>query len=389
MNVQKLDSIVRFIRSLYGRNNGFIPLHTPVFGGNEKRYLNDCIDTGFVSSVGAYVDRFEQMIQELTGIRYAVATVNGTAALQIALLLSGVKEKEEVITQPITFVATVNAIRYCRAEPVFIDVERRTLGLCPQKLEEFLEKNTVLKDNGGCYNATSGRRIAACMPMHVFGHPVQIDRIVEVCNRYNIPIVEDAAESIGSMYKNRHTGAFGLVGVFSFNGNKTVTTGGGGMIVTNDEQITKTAKHITTTAKVPHAWEYVHDQLGYNYRLPNINAALGCAQIEQLPKFIERKREIAQKYQEFFEKMGIPFVSEIEKSRSNYWLNSILLKDREEREAFLRYTNDNKVMTRPLWRTMTRLDMYKDCQSFKLEEAYWLEDRLVNIPSSAWIYPDT
>jgi len=227
------------------------------------------------------------------------------------------------------------------------------------------------------------------MPMHVFGHPVQIDRIVEVCNRYNIPIVEDAAESIGSMYKNRHTGAFGLVGVFSFNGNKTVTTGGGGMIVTNDEQITKTAKHITTTAKVPHAWEYVHDQLGYNYRLPNINAALGCAQIEQLPKFIERKREIAQKYQEFFEKMGIPFVSEIEKSRSNYWLNSILLKDREEREAFLRYTNDNKVMTRPLWRTMTRLDMYKDCQSFKLEEAYWLEDRLVNIPSSAWIYPDT
>lgn len=373
--------IVGFIRKLYNSDE-YIPLHVPVFAGNEKKYLVDCIESGYVSSVGSYVNRLEKMTQEYTGIAHAVAAVNGTAALHIALLLAGVMPEDEVITQPVTFVATINALRYCNARPIFLDVDREFLGLSSEKLEEFLHKNAQIRDDGFCYNIASGRRFAACLPMHVFGHPVRIDRIVDICNGYNIPVVEDAAESIGSTYKGAHTGSFGINGVYSFNGNKTITTGGGGMIVTNDEEMAKRAKHLTTTAKVSHQWEYVHDEVGFNYRMPNINAALGCAQMEYLPQFIEEKRTIADQYNQFFYNKDITFVSEGPNCRSNYWLNAIVLKNREERDEFLSYTNENKVMTRPLWCLMNKLPMYKKYQTYKLEEAYWLEDRIVNIPSS-------
>jgi perosamine synthetase len=381
MNKTLFTDIIKNIRSLF-KTDEFIPLHVPVFAGNEKKYLIDCIDSGYVSSVGEYVNKFEKVFRAYVKSGFAVAAVNGTAALQVALQLAGVKPNDEVLTQSLSFVGTTNAICYCGARPVFMDVEKTTLGMNPDLLQEFLEKKTYVGDDGSLYNKGSGRCIAACVPVHIFGHPCRVDKIKEVCDAYNIPLVEDAAESIGSFYKQKHTGRLGLVSIFSFNGNKTITTGGGGMIITDSEKLAKKAKHITTTAKVPHAWEYVHDEIGFNYRMPNINAALGCAQMELLEKFLADKRELAQSYKRYFKDTPINFVCEPPDCRSNYWLNAIVLRNREERDAFLKYSNKNGVMTRPCWRLLNRLPMYQACETATLETAQWLEDRIVNIPSS-------
>ena len=375
------EKIVNFIKSLYPTESP-VPLHEPRFSGNEKKYLIDCIDTTYVSYVGQYVSRFEDAIRQFTGTKYAVAVSSGTAALHVALLLAEVAPGDEVITQPLTFVATANAISYCSAQPVFVDVERSTLGLDPDKLNDFLIHNGILKSDGRCYNKTTGRKIAACVPMHTLGHPVRIDQIIEICQRYQIPVVEDAAEALGSFYKGQHAGTFGDIGILSFNGNKPVTTGGGGMITTNGEALAAKAKHLTTTAKQPHPWEFVHDDVGYNYRMPNINAAVGCAQMEYFAGVLENKRTTAQMYDQFFQDIGIPCITEPDHARSNYWLNAIVLKDRQEREQFLAYSREKGIQTRPVWKLMPDLPMYRHCQCTPLETAQWLEDRLVNIPSS-------
>ena len=374
-------NVVDFIQELY-QTKKFLPLHEPRFVGNEKKYVNETIDSTFVSSVGKYVTQFEKMVTKFSGTKYAVATSNGTSALHVGLKLVGVDESCEVITQPLTFIATANAISYCNAQPIFIDVDRDTLGLSPLKLKEFLEEFTTLDEQGNCRNKSTNKIIKACVPMHTFGHPCRIDEIVEVCESYNIAVVEDAAESFGSYYKGKLTGSFGKVGVFSFNGNKIITTGGGGMLVTDDEDLAKKAKHITTTAKVPHAYEYIHDEVGYNYRLTNLAAALGVAQMENLPLFIEKQRDLAQKYGNFFKNTAIEFIKEPKDSKSNYWLNAVILKDKAERDKFLKYTNDNGIMTRSIWRLMNKLEMFKDAQCGNLDNAQWLEDRVVNISSS-------
>ncbi|MCK4664749.1 MAG: LegC family aminotransferase [Bacteroidales bacterium] len=377
----RFQKTVDFIRKIYNKPEGFIPLHVPAFIGNEKKYLNDCIDSTFVSSVGKFVDRFEIKMSKYTGSAKAVTCVNGTNALHLALLMVGVERDTEVITQPLTFIATANAISYCSAKPVFLDVDLDTMGLSPKALLHFLESETVQKA-GACYNKTTKQKISACVPMHTFGHPCRIYEIIKICNHYHIPVVEDAAESLGSFYNGQHTGTFGKIGILSFNGNKTITTGGGGMILTNDEELGKHIKHLTTQAKVPHPWEYIHDHVGYNYRMPNINAALGVAQMEQLETFLENKRKTANQYKYFFEKQGIEFFTEPENSCSNYWLNIILLNDRKQRDEFLKFTNENGIMTRPIWRLMNKLEMFKDCQTGDLSNVEWLEDRVINIPSS-------
>jgi len=374
-----IDNLIELVRSIHGE--GFVPLHRPVFGGTEREDLVACIDSNFVSSVGAQVIEMEQRVAEFAGARFGVAVVNGTNALQVALRLVGVERDCEVITQALTFVATCNSIAYLGARPVFIDVDRSTVGLSPDALLRFLEAHGERRDDA-CYNRSTGRRIAACQPMHTFGHPARIDEIAEICADWGIALVEDAAESLGSYYKGKHTGSFGQVGVFSFNGNKIITTGGGGMIVTDDDELATQAKHLTTTAKVDHPYEYVHDQLGYNFRMPNLNATLGCAQMEQLPDFLAVKRGIAERYAEFCQEHDLEFVHEPEYARSNYWLNAIILKDRAERDHFLKATNDQGIMTRPIWRMMNELPMYADCQHDGLEVSKWLEERVVNLPSS-------
>ena len=375
------EDVINFIQDTY-KTKEFIPLHEPRFIGNEKKYLNECIDSTFVSSVGKFVDEFEEMVARFSGAKYAVATSNGTSALHIGLKLVGVDGSCEVITQPLTFIATVNAISYCNAKPIFVDVDRETLGLSPSKLKEFLEEFTILNENGECINKSTNKIIKACIPMHTFGHPCKIDEIVEICDSYNIAVVEDAAESLGSYYKGKHTGSFGKVGVFSFNGNKIITAGGGGMLVTDDEQLSKKAKHITTTSKVPHPYEYTHDEIGYNYRLTNLAAALGVAQMENIQLFIDKQRYLAKKYEVFFKDTNIDFIKEPKDSKSNYWLNTVILKDRQTRDEFLKYTNDNGIMVRPIWRLMNKLDMFKDVQTGNLDNSKWLEDRVVNISSS-------
>ena len=375
------DDVVQFIQSTYITTD-CIPLHEPKFLGNEKKYLNECIDSTFVSSVGKFVDEFERKIASYTGTKYAVATSNGTSALHIALLLANVENNDEVITQPLTFVATCNAINYCGAQPVFVDVDQDTMGMSPSALKEFLKNNTSIK-NQQCINNKTGRVIKACVPMHTFGHPCKIDEIKDICNKYHIALIEDAAESLGSYYKNKHTGTFGQMGVMSFNGNKIITAGGGGCIITDDETLAKKAKHLTTTAKVPHKWKFVHDAIGFNYRMPNLNAALLVAQLEQLDGFLENKRLLANKYKEFFKKSDIVFVTELENSKSNYWLNTIILKDGQQRDEFLDKTRSQNVMTRPIWKLMNKLPMFNNAQCGDLTNSEWLEDRVVNIPSSA------
>ena len=372
--------VIDFIKGLYP-GQATIPLHEPRFTGNERRYVLDAIDSTFVSSVGAYVGRFEEMMQEITGAKYAVAVVNGTSALHIALKLAGVEQGDLVITQPLTFVATCNAIAYLGAAPLFVDIDKVRLGMSPYALEELLRDTVVVRD-GSAYHKPSDRRIAACLPMHTFGFPVAIDQIVELCASYRIPVVEDAAESLGSFYKDRHTGTFGLLGTFSFNGNKTVTCGGGGIIVTDDEVLGKRAKHITTTAKIPHQWAFLHDEVGYNYRCPNLNAALACAQLEQLDSFIANKRATAALYAGFFEGTGFSLLQEKADSRANYWLNAVLLSDLETRDAFLEATNSAGVMTRPVWTPMHQLPMFMDAPRTTLPNCEWIAGRLVNLPSS-------
>ena len=375
-----MEEIVKFIKQTF-KTNEFIPLHEPRFIGNEKKYLNDCIDSTFVSSVGKYVDRFEKEFASFVGAKYAIATVNGTAALHISLILANVKKDDEVITQPLTFIATCNAISYIGAKPVFVDVDLDTMGLSPESLNFFLEANCEIINNQ-CINKTTKKIIKACVPMHTFGHPCKIEEIKEICDIWNITLVEDAAESLGSFYNGKHTGTFGKVGAFSFNGNKIITSGGGGVIVTDDEILAKRSKHITTTAKIPHPYEYVHDEIAYNYRLPNINAALLVAQMENLEKFLESKRELASTYEKFFKTSNIDFIKEPKDSKSNYWLQAVLLNDLKQRDEFLEFTNKNGVMTRPIWRLMNELEMYKYCQKDELKNAKYLEERVVNIPSS-------
>ena len=373
--------ITEYIHALYG-TDGFVPLSVPVFKGNEKKYMEECIDSTFVSSVGKFVDRFEEMVAEYTGAKKAVVCVSGTNALHMAMMLVGVERDDEVLTQALTFIATCNAISYIGAHPVFIDVDRDTMGLSPKAVQSWLENNAELR-NGECYNKTTGRRIKCCVPMHTFGHPVHIEELVEVCKNWNIELVEDAAESIGSFYKGKHTGTFGKVGAISFNGNKTNTTGGGGMLLLYAEELARHAKHLTTQAKVPHRWEFRHDHIGYNYRMPNINAALGCAQMEHLEEYVLNKRETAEKYAEFFKGIeGVEFFEEPADCRANYWLNVVILKDKEAQLKFLEYTNDNGVMTRPIWELMNRLPMFEHCQNDGLKNTIWFADRVVNIPSS-------
>ena len=394
------QNVIGFIKELYG-NQEFTPLAVPKFIGNEKKYLNECIDTTFVSSVGQFVDRFEKDMAAYTGAKRAVVCVSGTNALHMGLLLAGVKRDDEVLTQALTFIATENALSYIGAYPVFLDVDRSTMGLSPDALKEWLQKNAKVcknsrigeldkshdfayqEDELSCYNKNTGRRIKACVPMHTFGHPVRIDEIADLCKEWHIELVEDAAESIGSKYKGIHTGLFGMSGALSFNGNKTITTGGGGMLLFNDEELGAYAKHITTQAKIPHRWEFRHDHIGFNYRMPNINAALGCAQLEHLDEYIADKRATAAAYAEYFKNVDcMDFFTEPKNCFSNYWLNVVILPDHDKQLEFLQETNDNGVMTRPIWELMTRLPMFEHCQHDSLENTIWFADRVVNIPSS-------
>ena len=374
------NEFIDFVREVYGTKKNIL-LHEPKFIGNEKKYLNQSIDRTFVSTVGKFVDEFEEKIAKYVGAKHAIATTNGTSALHVSLILAGVKKNNEVITQPLNFVASSNAISYCNAEPIFIDVDRDTMGLSPSALKSFLNKNTTVK-NKQCFNNKTKKVIKACVPMHSYGPPCRIDEIKQICDEYHIFLIEDAAESVGSFYKNRHTGTFGHLGVMSFNGNKIITAGGGGCIVTNDKVLAEKAKHLSTTAKVPHKWDFNHDMVGYNYRMPDINAALLLAQLENLNDFINNKRNLANKYEGFFKDRDCDFFKEPKNSKSNYWLNSIILKDKHQKDKFLEGTNSKGVMTRPIWTLMNNLPMYKDAQCYNLKNSNWFSERVVNIPSS-------
>jgi perosamine synthetase len=366
--------------------NGKVQLHEPVFKGNESKYVQECIDSTFVSSVGKFVDTFEKKLAEFTGAQYAVATVNGTAALHMCLQLAGVDRGDEVLVPALSFVATANAVRYCGAIPHFVDSSHATLGMCSSKLGDYLKAIADIRSDGFTWNKITGRRIRACVPMHTFGFPVDLDPLIEICNRYTITVIEDAAESMGSYYHKKHTGRFGFASALSFNGNKIMTTGGGGAILTDNQAIGKLAKHLTTTAKVPHRWEFFHDQLGYNYRMPNINAALGCAQLEMLPFFIDKKRALASRYHAVFKQVkGVSLFIEPEFAQSNYWLNVLLLdvQHQEERDQILDATNNCGIMTRPAWTLLNRLPMFADCPKMPLDAAADLERRIINIPSSS------
>lgn len=378
--MKHIKDTISFIQESF-KSTDFIHLHAPTFGGNEKNYLLETIDSTFVSSVGTFVDRFELMMSSITKTNKSVAVVNGTAGIQVALRLVGVQTGDEVITQALTFVATANAIAYNGARPIFLDVDLDTMGLSPKAVSQFLEEFGDLREEG-CFNKKTGNKISACLPMHTFGFPVHLDELKVVCDAWKIPIVEDAAESLGSEYKNQPTGSIGEIGVFSFNGNKIVTCGGGGAIVTNNKSLGIKGKYLTTTAKVPHAYEFFHDELGYNFRMPNLNAALACAQLEQLNSFITNKRELALEYKSFFYTSGIKFRTETPNTKANYWLMCVELENQKERDLFLVETNNAKVMTRPIWQLMYRLPMYQLCQRDEQVNAQFLEERIVNIPSS-------
>ena len=378
--MESINQFVSFVREQY-HTDKFIPLHEPRFRGNEKEYLLDTIDSTFVSSVGAYVDRFERAMEHFTGAAKTVAVVNGTASLQVALRLIGVAKGDEVITQALSFIATANAIAYNGATPVFLDVDLDTMGLSPSAVRRFLENYAELREDG-CYNKFTGNKISACVPMHTFGFPVHLDELITICSDWKIPVVEDAAESLGSYYKGKHTGTLGQVGCFSFNGNKTITCGGGGAIVSNDFELGTRAKYLTTTAKRPHPYEFFHDEIGYNYRMPNLNAALACAQMEMLESFLADKRKLAGEYTEFFKSIGVNFRTEINETKANYWLMCVELGDRSERDSFLKETNEKGIMTRPIWTLTYRLPMYQHCHRDEQINAEFLEQRIVNIPSS-------
>jgi perosamine synthetase len=380
-------SVLAALRRVCRNPERFYALHEPRFAGEEWTYTRECLDTGWVSSAGKYVDRFERMLADYTGAAHAVATVNGTAALHLCLRLAGVEPGDEVLAPALTFVATANAIAYCHAVPHFVDSEERTLGIDAAKLAGHLSEIGEVKD-GACRSRRTGRRIRAVVPMHTFGHPVDMEPLLEIASRYHLVVVEDAAESLGSRHRGRHSGNDGLLSAVSFNGNKIVTTGGGGALLTNDAELARQAKHLSTTAKLPHAWEYHHDQTGYNYRMPNLNAAVGCAQLEQLPSFIKAKRALAARYSDAFAGVsGIRFLTEPALAESNYWLNVLILDDADlaARDAILETTNKDRIMTRPAWNLMHRLPMYQDCPRMDLSAAENLERRLINIPSSVSI----
>lgn len=389
-NISPLSQkIIEIIRKVTGRPEGPVALHEPTFSGNAWNYVKDCIDTNWVSNVGKYVARFEQMLSQRTAARHVIATVNGTAALHICLLLAGVKADDEVLMPALTFVATANAAAYCNAVPHFVDVDHETMGVCPVRLSEYLDRISVC-ENGVCRNRETGRAIRALVVMHCFGHPAHLDELKKVCDDRHIALIEDAAEAMGSLYHGRHVGNHGLLSMLSFNGNKTITTGGGGMILTNEDDLGRLAKHVTTTAKVPHAWEFLHDMTGFNYRLPNVNAALGCAQMEMLPQILRRKREIAQRYHTFFAKDSeMTLISEPDHAISNYWLNAILLPNSELRDGFLEESKRSGIMSRPAWTLMNKLNMYSSCLAGELPSAMDIASRLVNLPSSpGWAAPD-
>lgn len=377
----KAEKVVQFVRQQFDKDD-FIPLHIPNLSTLETEKVNDALESTFVSSVGQYVNKVEEQLCEITGSPFAVATGTGTSALHIALLLAGVEPDTEVITQPLSFVATGNAISYQFAKPVFVDVDKETMGLSPEALEKFLEKFAKL-ENGKCINRATGNRISACVPMHTFGFPARIREIENVCNKYDIPLVEDAAESLGSLVGEQHTGTFGCTAAVSFNGNKIATAGGGGMILMRDESVALRAKHLTTTAKVAHKWEYFHDETGFNYRMPNLNAALLSAQLDRLPKFLAAKRELAHAYHEFFKSIEVPFIMEQPGTTANYWLMTVSLPDRTARDEFLTHTNSNGIMTRPAWQLLCSLPMFENCQTGELSNCQFLVDRIVNIPSTA------
>jgi aminotransferase in exopolysaccharide biosynthesis len=379
--MKDFKKITDFIKGLFP---GFekIPLHAPIFNGNEKKYVIETIDSTYVSSIGSFVNRFEEMMCEITGAKHAIAIVNGTSALHLSMILAGIEDKDEVLSQSLTFIATCNAISYLNATPVFIDIDKDTLGMSPNSLLNFLEQYAEKKNDGFTYNKQTGKRIKACVPMHSFGFPCRIDEISKICKQYNIVLIEDAAESIGSYYQEVHTGLFGLMGTFSFNGNKTVTCGGGGAIITNDAEIARKAKHLSTQAKVSHPWSFIHDEIGFNYRMPNINAALACAQLEQLNLFVENKRMLAKQYSQFFDQNNLQYVKEINGAKANFWLNTLILESSEERDLFLEFTNSNGVMSRPVWDLMHTLPMFENCFKTDLSNSIWIADRLVNIPSS-------
>ncbi|MEZ8825300.1 LegC family aminotransferase [Vibrio amylolyticus] len=376
----KATSIVEFVRDTY-KTNEFIPLHAPTFNGNEKAYVMETIESTFVSSVGKFVDDFERKIEAYTGAAKAVATVNGTAALHAALYIADVQRGDLVITQALTFVATCNALYHMGAEPIFLDVSPVSLGLCPKAVDAFLEENAEVTD-AGCTHKKTGRRIKAVVPMHTFGHPVELDELVAVCLKWNIALVEDAAESLGSFYKSKHTGTIGDYGAVSFNGNKIITTGGGGMVLCKTQELGARTKHVTTTAKVPHPYEFFHDEPGFNYRMPNLNAALGCAQMEVLEQYLRKKRLLAEGYKDFFNETDFKFVTEPEYAHSNYWLNAIICPDVESREKTLKETNNAGVMTRPIWQLMHRLPMFKNALRGDLSYSEFIEARLINLPST-------
>lgn len=373
---------VSFVQDVF-LTKEFIPLHAPTFSGNEKEYVSDTIESTYVSSVGKYVEQFELQIEEYTGTAKAVATVNGTASLHTALYMAGVKLDDLVITQALTFVATCNALYHMGAEPVFVDVSKVSLGLCPKAMDAYLEENAFINSDGFSQHKETKQVFRAVVPMHTFGHSVELDELIVVCTKWNIILVEDAAESLGSFYKGKHTGTFGDFSAISFNGNKIITTGGGGMVLCKNLEDGIHTKHVTTTAKVPHSYEFFHDEAGFNYRLPNLNAALGCAQMEMIDKFLRQKRELAQHYNKFFENSDFRFFIEPEYAQSNYWLNAIICPNTELREAFIKKTNEQGVMTRPVWKLMHRLPMFKNAKRGKLPVSEWIESCLVNIPSSA------
>jgi perosamine synthetase len=377
--------ILETVRQVIPLGHGPVALHEPEFRGNEWNYLKECIDTGWVSSVGKFVNRFEHMLSDYTGAAHAIATVNGTATLHVALLLAGVQPDDEVLIPALTFIATANAVAYCGATPHFVDSAYDSLGLGPKALDEYLKSISEPKDNS-LINRVTGKTIRAVVPMHTFGHPVDMDGLCEVCQKYSLTIVEDAAESLGSTYHGKHTGRFGRISALSFNGNKIVTTGGGGAILTDDPELARRGKHITTTARIPNRWAISHDEIGFNYRMPNLNAALGCAQLEALPEFLSRKRRLAERYEEAFDGIeDATFVSEPVGTRSNYWLNSILLSEdvAHTREDVLECLNDEGIMARPCWTLMHRLPMYQNCPRAPLPVAEDIERRLINLPSSA------
>lgn len=374
------ESLLQFIRDQY-QTHDFIPLHAPVFTGLERQYVLDAIDSTYVSSVGGYVDRFERDMAAYTGSPSAVVTVNGTSALHMALLLAGVSEGDYVITQTLTFVATCNAIAYCHASPIFLDIDRGHLSLSPMAMDAWLDEHAYVDDKGLCHYRADHRVIRACLPMHTFGHPADLDGLVAVCHRWGLQLVEDAAESLGSLYKGRHTGTLGQFGILSFNGNKIITTGGGGMILTSEEHALR-AKYLTTTAKKPHPYAYCHDEIGFNYRMPNLNAAMGCAQLEQLDSFVANKRRLAMRYAQFFKSSAMQFVTEPAECRSNYWLNAVICENPHQRDLLLDVTNKAGIMTRPVWEPMNHLPMFNQTPTGTLENTEWLAARLVNLPSS-------